>query len=535
MNVFELYAKLGLDTSEYTEGLENAKQATNGINGKAVAAAAGVAAVGVAAVKAGKAMYDFGADAVRTGMSFDVAMSQVAATMGMTTEELSDSTSEAYQSFQTLRAFAMEQGATTKFTSEQAAEALNYMALAGYDAQKSMAMMPHVLALAAAGNIELAQASDMVTDAQTAFGLNEEQTVAMVDQMAMAASKTNTSVAQMGAAFLTVGATARNLKGGTLEAAQVLGILADNSIKGSEAGTSLRNILQSLEKDKHGAIAALGVDVYDAEGKMRSLESIFLELGDAMADMTDQEKSGIISSIFDRYDLAAANALLGTSADRWGEVAGYLEDAEGSAEKMSETQMDNLKGDLDLFNSAFSNLQVMLSDKLTPGIRTIVQQGTEFINWLVEALGEGGSLNGVLKLIGTIIDGIASVVSTILDGIQSIAEWTSNAVTGSADDTVSWAKNKYVDQINAAGGIDAWVDNLGMEAGGISFVPRNATYGLHYGERVLTADENRKYTNAMNGNAETPIMITVQSVLDGRIIGETAFNYNARKQRMVGA
>ena len=146
--------------------------------------------------------------------------------MGVTVDEIGE-----------LRDFAQEMGSTTAFSATEAADALNYMALAGYDAETSMTMLPNVLNLAAAGGMELATASDMVTDSQTALGLSLEETSTLVDQMALASSKTNTSVSQLGEAILSIGGTAKNLSGGTTELNQVLGLLADNGIKGAEAGT----------------------------------------------------------------------------------------------------------------------------------------------------------------------------------------------------------------------------------------------------------------------------------------------------------
>ena len=201
------------------------------------AVAAGAAAAGMTA---------FAKASVQTGMQFDSAMSQVAATMGTTVDQIGE-----------LRDFAQKMGATTAFSATQAAEALNYMALAGYDADTSMEMLPNVLNLAAAGSMDLARASDMVTDAQTALGLTTEQTSEMVDQMAKTSSKTNTSVSQLGEAMLTIGATARNLKGGTVELSTVLGVLADNGIKGAEGGTHLRNAILSLQTPTTDVAAAL--------------------------------------------------------------------------------------------------------------------------------------------------------------------------------------------------------------------------------------------------------------------------------------
>ena len=161
-----------------------------------------VKAIGAAFAATGAAMIAFGKQSVQTGMQFDSSMSQVAATMGTTVDQIGE-----------LRDFAQEMGATTAFSATQAADALNYMALAGYDAETSMSMLPNVLNLAAAGGMELASASDMITDSQSALGLTLSETSQLVDKMAKASSKSNTSVAQLGEAILTVGGTAKMMAG----------------------------------------------------------------------------------------------------------------------------------------------------------------------------------------------------------------------------------------------------------------------------------------------------------------------------------
>lgn len=304
-----------------------------------------------------------GAASVKTGLDFDEAMSQVAATLGVTVDEVDE-----------LRKYALLMGSTTSFSATEAAEALNYMALAGYDAETSMKMLPVVLNLAAAGGMDLATASDMVTDAQSALGLSIEDTEKMVDEMAKTASKTNTSVEQLGSAYLTVGGTARNLKGGTAELAQVLGLLGDNGIKGSEGGTSLRNMLLSLGSPTDKARAQLdklGISLYDDAGNMRSLEDVFLDLSDALADANDEERAFILSQIFNKRDLKAVNALLNTDKKRWDEVADAIGDANGAAEEMAQTQLDNLKGSLTILKSALEGAAIAISDVLSPWIRKL--------------------------------------------------------------------------------------------------------------------------------------------------------------------
>lgn len=422
MNVFDLVATLRLDSSQYEVGLKGAKKSAmeaagaskglmlldKGVNAVLKAGAAG-------AVAAASGLAAFATASVKTGMQFDTAMSQVAATMGTTVDQIGE-----------LRDFAQEMGANTAFSATQAAEALNYMALAGYDADTSMAMLPNVLNLAAAGNMDLARASDMVTDAQTALGLTTEQTTDMVDQMAKTASKSNTSVSQLGDAMLTIGATARNLKGGTVELSTVLGVLADNGIKGAEGGTHLRNAILSLQtptKDGTAALEKLGMtyeDMYDSAGNMRALPEIFQQMSTAMEGMNQQSKDAIISGIFNKTDLASINALIGTSASRWRELETAISDSKGAAEDMAATQLDNLNGDITLMKSAWEGVKIAVSDGVTPAVRTAVQNITKllsnkdtqkFITDLGKKLGE---------LAATVTGKISTAVPKLISGFQKI-------------------------------------------------------------------------------------------------------------------
>lgn len=354
-----------------------------------VATGALVAATGATAALA--------TESVKTGATFDKSMAQVAATMGKTVDEI-----------QVLRDFAQEMGRTTAFSATEAADALNYMALAGYDAETSMKMLPNVLNLAAAGGIDLAYASDMITDSQSALGLSLDETSQLVDKMAKASSKSNTSVAQLGEALLTVGGTAKDMVGGTTEMAQVLGVLADNGVKGAEGGTALRNILLSLTPKSEEAAAAMekiGFNAFDAQGNLRPLQDTFEDMGKAMEGMSTEERQEIIKSIFNKADLKSVNALLGTSKERWDELAGAIDDSEGAAQQMADTQLDNLTGDITLLKSAFEGLQIAISDEVTPDLRTLAQTGQNYISQLTEAIGKDG-IAGAFNILPDILEDV---------------------------------------------------------------------------------------------------------------------------------
>lgn len=356
---------------EYGNKVNEAVQSNEGLEDSYVQLATAIKAAGVALSI--KAIVDVLKDCVSTSMDFNAAMSNVAATLDVPVGQLDR-----------LKESATELGGTTQFTSTQVAEAYNYMALAGYDVEKSLEAMPSVLNLAAAGNIELARSSDMVTDAQSALRLSSEETEALVDQMAMTASKSNTSVEQLGDAILEVGGNARFLAGGTAELTQVLGLLADNSIKGTEGGTKLRNMILSLSAPTEKAAAQLdelGVSIFDAEGNMRAFSEIFPELQSSLSRLTDQQQLEALSEIFNTRDIAAAQALLGTTAERWGNLAVSIDDAQGAAERMAKTKMDNLAGDLTLLQSAMDNTKKAIGDSLEPALRNLAQAGAAGISW----------------------------------------------------------------------------------------------------------------------------------------------------------
>lgn len=391
-------------------------------NGLATAAKAGAAALAAATAAVGA----FAVASIKVGAEFDHSMSQVAATMGKTMEELNSEVATVELSTGTftgtLREFAQQMGATTVFSATEAADALNYMALAGYDAEESMQALPNVLNLAAAGGIELASASDMVTDAQSALGLSMEESAELVDKMAMTASKSNTSVEQLGQAILTVGGTAKNLAGGTTELSTALGILADNGVKGAEGGTALRNIILSLTAPTDAAadtMKKLGVEVFDAEGNMKPLNETFGALNESLSKLTQEEQIQALSDIFNKRDLKSVNALLANTGERFDELSGYIDNAAGAAEQMANTQLDNLNGDITLFKSALEGAQIAISDQLTPTLREWVQFGSEAVSTLSQAFQDGG-LSGAMDALGTILsDGLSMVMEQLPEMVDA--------------------------------------------------------------------------------------------------------------------
>ncbi len=391
-----------------------------------------ISGVGTKLLPVTAAVTGLGAAAVKTTSDFDTAMSQVQATMGVTKDAMSEVDGQTVNTVDTLRDLAKEMGAKTAFSASECAEALNYLALAGYNTQQMCDTLPTVLNLAAAGDIDLASASDMVTDAMSALGMGTDEATTMVDQMSKTASTTNTSVAQLGEGILTIGATAKSIKGGTAELNTALGILANNGIKGAEGGTHLRNVILSLQNPTDGAakvMKELGVETYDSEGNMRSLNDILGDLNTSMDGMTSAEKSNIIATIFNKTDLASVNSLLANTGDTWNSLQQGITDSGGAAQQMADTQLDNLSGQITILKSAVEGLAISFGEALMPTIRNIVAKIQSFVDWL-NSLNEEqrntiikvGALVAALGPFLIIIGKTISTVGSAMKGFSSLAK-----------------------------------------------------------------------------------------------------------------
>ena len=349
---------------------------------------------------------------VSVGMNFDASMSQVAATMGKSVDEIDN-----------LTKVAKEMGSTTKFTATQAADALNYLALAGYDADKAAEVLPSVLNLAAAGGMDLAYASNLATKAMASLGI--EATKSNLDEfgnkLAVGASKAGATVSELGEAILTVGGTAANLKGGTTELVTALGKLADIGAVGAEGGTHLRNIILSLQSPTDDAtklMQKLGLQVYDAQGNMRGLNEILGDLNSAMNGMTQGQKDSIINALFNTTDLAAVNGLLAAQGEQWETLASQIDAADGAMGQMAETQQDNLQGVMTSLGSAFEGLQLAVYNEMEPSLTDLGNYGIECVRTLTTALSEGGP-EAMLAAAGEIISDLASGIAEQLPGLMT--------------------------------------------------------------------------------------------------------------------
>lgn len=324
--------------------------------------------------------------AIATGMSsttasFEDAMRQVAATMGITADEIKNG-SKAYK---ILEEAAKKCGEMTKYSASEAAEALNYLALAGYDAEKSAETLPKVLNLAAAGNMDLATATDMVTDAMSALEMETKDLDKYIDEMAKTSQKSKTNVSQLGEATLTCAGTVK-LANMSLETMNTeLGILANNGVKGAEGGTHLRNIILSLTSptDKAAdALKELGINVLDSSGNMRDLNDIMKDFDKKLSNLSNGRKTKIISQIFNKTDISAVNALIKGSGEEFSKLKAKISNCNGAAQDMADTMNSSVKGQITLLKSQIEAISIKFSEKLMPTIK----DGIEHISRLADKI-----------------------------------------------------------------------------------------------------------------------------------------------------
>lgn len=392
MNLFNLEAVLSMDTSEFDRGLSNAENKTGSLKSTITKLGIGTAVAGI-----GKA-------AIGVGQDFEAGMSQVAATMGIS----SDAVRRNEGDFKLLSDAAKEAGSSTQFSATQSAEALNYLALAGNDAQTSVSLLPTVLNAAAAGGLDLGYASDLITDSMSALGLETKDTTTFVDQLTKTSQKSNTSMGQLGEAILTVGGTAKKLKGGTVELTTALGILADEGTKGSEAGTALRNIILSLAAPTDTAakeLKKLGVSAYDTNGNFRSLDDIFIDLHKSTNNLSESAKNQAFTKIFNKTDLKAVETMIANCGGRFDELSGAIEDSAGAAEETAKTMNMNLKGAITTLNSALEGMGIAIYEKFKGPLTEAVNGASTAIQKLIKAFNEG-KLDKTLIAIGSALAGI---------------------------------------------------------------------------------------------------------------------------------
>ena len=375
-----IMAYMDLDMSSFNSAIDMAGEQLSGFASGGVAGALG--SIGAAAETAGRALtmhitgklLDVGQAALQVGMDFDASMSNVYGLMSSL--NLSQAQMDA------LRDTAREMGATTKFSASEAADAMGYMALAGWDDAQVIAGIPGVLNLAAAANMDLAKASDIVTDTMTPFGMAADRAGEAADVFAYAQANSNTTVEALGEAMKYAAPTADAFGMTLQDTAAAMGVLANAGIKGSQGGTTLNAMLRDMKNNaKNGAIAIgkTKVALTNADGSYRSYAAIIRDIDKATSSMTASQRDAALGAIFGDESLKGILATLKQGPDALDAMTEGMYACGGAAEDMAATMGDNLKGDLAILESGAQDMAIALSDWLMPAARGVVQGVTDLI------------------------------------------------------------------------------------------------------------------------------------------------------------
>lgn len=338
---------------------------------------------------------------VETGKAYEASMSKVAALSGATGDE-----------YDQLAAKAREMGATTTFSASESADALGYMALAGWDTQSMLVGLPGVLSLAQAGEMDLAAASDLVTDYLSAFNMTADETSRMVDVLAYAQANANTNTEQLGGAFRNCAANC-NAAGMDVETTSAaIAMMSNQGLKGEKAGTALNAVMRDMTaqmKDGRIAVGDQTVAVMDAEGNYRDFAAILADVEAATNGMGDAERSSALQATFTADSIKGLNLLLNAGSSELSGFRDSLYGCEGAAQKTAETMTNNLGGDLAGFNSALEETELQLYDKLQEPLRMIVQLGT---NELLPMIQSGiQNLDRIVPILAAVGSAIAAQVA----------------------------------------------------------------------------------------------------------------------------
>ncbi len=366
-----------------------------------------------------------GVAAVKTAADFDSAMSQVAAVSGATGKD-----------FDALRNKAREMGAKTKFSATEAAEAMNYMAMAGWKTEDMLDGIEGVMNLAAASGEDLATTSDIVTDALTAFGLSAKDSGHFADILAAASSNANTNVSMMGETFKYCAPIAGALGLSAEDTAEAIGLMANAGIKSSQAGTALRTIMNNLAGDVKISGKAIGdvtIATTNADGSMRDLSDILADCRSAFGNLTESEKAQAAESLVGKNAMSGFLALMNAGQGDIDKLSSAIDNCDGSAEKMAMTMQDNLAGQLTILKSQLQELAISFGDILIPAIRSIVSKLQGFVDKL-NGMDEGtkrtivtiallvASIGPLLVIIGTAISKIGVAMQGFVKLANSISK-----------------------------------------------------------------------------------------------------------------
>lgn len=395
---------------------------------------------------------DFAADSIELGKNYTSVMSEVAAISGASSSDLA-----------MMEDTARQYGATTVFSASEAAEALKYMSLAGWDAQQSTDALGGVLNLAAASSMGLGEASDMVTDYLSAFGMEANKSTYFADMLAYAQSNSNTTAAQLGEAYKNSAANMHAAGQDVETTTSLLEAMANQGRKGSEAGTTLGAMMRDITaKMDDGAIkiGETSIAVQDASGNFRDMTDILTEVGEATEGMGSAQRAAALSSVFTDDSIKGVNMVLAEGMDK---VAGYeeaLRSATGASEDMAETMNDNLSGDMANMNSAYEEMQLQTFEAMEGPLREGAQWITSDIiptltSWVPDAF---GTLASGISKVG---NALSPMIKTVLQNPKAVASAFASIGAGFAAMKTVNTGIKIAGMVSEAGGMASALGKLG--------------------------------------------------------------------------
>lgn len=400
----------------------NVKQNLSGAAGKAMDKVSG-AMFGATAQMAGMAGIGFGiVDAVKGYADFEEEMSAVKAISGATGDE-----------FNQLKEKAIQMGADTKYSALESAQAFRYMGMAGWKTGEMIDGIAGIMNLAAASGEDLAMTADIVTDSLSAFGLQAKDSSMFADVLSAAATSSNTNVALMGQTFKYAAPVAGALGYSIQDVAIAVGLMANQGIKGSESGTALRSMMTRMvkpTKESAAAMQTLGLNIVDANGKMRPFRDIMKDIRTGMSKLTPESKASVAAMLAGQEAMSGLLALVNSSDADFDKLAGAIDNSNGAAQNMANIRMDNLKGDLEQLSGDWDSFTTKIMGGGIGGFREIVQ-GID--NWFA-GFAENVETNGLN--VKSIIDGITSAIKELvgqtvkMEGLPSILSGIALAVAG---------------------------------------------------------------------------------------------------------
>ena len=367
-----------------------------------------------------------GTMAVKTAADFDTAMSQVGAVSGATGKDLD-----------ALRDKAREMGSKTKFSASEAAEAMNYMAMAGWKTSDMLSGIEGIMNLAAASGEDLASTSDIVTDALTAFGLTAADSGHFADILAAASSNANTNVSMMGETFKYCAPIAGALGFSAEDTAEAIGLMGNAGIKSTQAGTALRTIMSNLSGEVKicgSSIGEVTIATTNADGSMRDLSAILSDCRTAFGGLSESEKAAAAEALVGKNAMSGFLALMNAAPADIEKVSSAIANCDGKSAEMAATMQDNLAGQLTILKSQLEELAISFGEILMPAIRQIVTWVQGFVDKL-NGMDEGtkntivtigllaAAIGPVLIVIGKVVSAVGSIMTfipTLIGGISSI-------------------------------------------------------------------------------------------------------------------